>query len=173
VTSDDVLAFHDRLTVCVDAGVPVPVTVSVVVLGCALLVNVSVALTAPATCGLKVTVNGVVWPAGMVTGSASPLTLNTELFELTAVTVTFAPVAIRLPEAVPLLPATTLPRFRVVGLTVNCPVAAVPVPDNVIVKVGLDAVEVMVTVPLALCPAPNVNGVLIPLRLKPVPEIVA
>jgi len=86
----------------------------------------------------------------MVTGSESPLTLNTELFELTAVIVTFAPVAERLPEAVPLLPTATLPRFSVVGLTVNCPVAAVPVPDNAIVKFGLDAVEVMVTVPLAL-----------------------
>ena len=103
----------------------------------------------------------------MVTGSESPLTLNTELFELTAVTVTFAPVADRLPEAAPLLPAATLPRLSGVGLPINCPTAAVPVPDNVqhsrvvlraavpvpdnaIVKFGLDAVEVMVTVPLAL-----------------------
>jgi hypothetical protein len=51
------------------------------------------------------------------------------------------------------------------------------------VRVGLDAVEVMVTVPLALpadrganatlklalCPAVKVTGVVIPLRLNPVP----
>jgi hypothetical protein len=53
----DVLAFHDRFTVCVGAGVAVPVSVSVVVAGLALLVKVSVPLAAPDTCGLKVTVN--------------------------------------------------------------------------------------------------------------------
>jgi hypothetical protein len=55
------------------------------------------------------------------------------------------------------------------------------------VRVGLDAVEVMVTLPLALAaerganltvkvalwPAVRVNGVVIPLRLKPVPLIEA
>ena len=55
---DEVLALHDKLTVCVGAGMPVPVTVSVEVEGCALLVKVSVALTAPAVWGLKVTENG-------------------------------------------------------------------------------------------------------------------
>jgi hypothetical protein len=42
-----VLAFHERFTVCVGAGVPVPVKVSTVVEDWALLVKVSVALTAP------------------------------------------------------------------------------------------------------------------------------
>jgi hypothetical protein len=32
-TSDEVLAFHDKLTVCGGGGVPVPVSVSVVVEG--------------------------------------------------------------------------------------------------------------------------------------------
>ena len=58
-----------------------------------MLVNVSVALAAPETCGLKVTVNEALWPAGMVTGRGRPPRLNTELFELAAVTVTFAPLA--------------------------------------------------------------------------------
>ena len=53
--------------------------------------KVSVALTAPATWGLKVTVYGVLCPAGIVTGSDSPPTLKTELFDVAAVTVTFAP----------------------------------------------------------------------------------
>lgn len=147
--------------------------------------KVSVALTAAETCGLKVTVNEVLWPAGMVTGSARPPTLNTELFELTAVTVTFAPLAVRFPDAVPLVPTTTLPRPRVVGETVSWPVAATPVPDSGIVSVGWDAFEVMVTLPLALaavcganatvkfalCPAVSVKGAVIPVKLNPVPLI--
>lgn len=100
----DVLAFHDRFTLCVDAAVPVPVTVSVVVEGCALLVNVSVPLTDPVVEGLKVTVNVALFPARIVTGRDKPLILNTELFELAAVTVTFAPLAVKVPEAVPLDP---------------------------------------------------------------------
>jgi hypothetical protein len=152
-----------------------------------LLVKVSVALTAPDVRGLKVTVNEVLWPAGIVAGSERPPRLNTELFELTAVTVTFAPLAVRVPDAVPLLPTTTLPRARVVGLTVSCPAAAVPVPDNGMVRVGLDAFEVMVTLPLALAadsganltlkvalwPAVRVTGTVIPLRLNPVPLMLA
>jgi hypothetical protein len=115
-----------------------------------LLVKVSVALAAADTCGLKVTVNEALWPAGMVTGSERPPTLNTELFEFAAVTVTFAPLAVRLPDAVPLVPTTTMPRPSVVGVTANCPVAPVPVPDSAIVSVGLEAVEVIVTLPLTL-----------------------
>ena len=150
-----------------------------------MLVKVSVALAAADTCGLKVTVNEALWPAGMVTGSERPPTLNTELFELAAVTVTFAPLAVRLPDAVPLVPTTTLPRPSVLGVTVSCPAAAVPVPDSGIVSVGLEAFEVMVTLPLALvadcganvtvkfalCPAVSVSGAVIPLKLNPVPLI--
>jgi hypothetical protein len=57
------------------------------------------------------------------------------------------------------------------------------VPESAIVNVGLDAVDVIVTLPLtatadwganvtlkfALCPAVSVNGVVIPLTLNPVP----
>jgi len=150
-----------------------------------LLVNVSVALAAPDTSGLKVTVNEALCPAGMVTGRARPPTLNTELFELAAVTVTFAPLAVRLPDAVPLVPTTTLPKARVVGVTESCPAAVAPVPDSGIVSVGLEAFEVMVTLPLALvadcganvtvklalCPALSVSGAVIPFRLNPVPLI--
>ena len=150
-----------------------------------MLVKVSVAFAAPDTCGLKVTINEALCPAGIVTGSERPPTLNTELLELAAVTVTFAPLAVRLPDAVPLVPTTTLPRPRVVGETVSCPAAAVPVPDTGIVSVGLDAVEVIVTLPLtlpadagvnvtvkvALWPAVSVSGAVIPFRLYPVPLI--
>src|SRR5271165_2817568 len=147
---DDVLALHDRFTECVGAGVPVPVSVSIVVDGLALLVNVSEALAEPVVCGLKVTVKGALWPAGMVTGSDNPPTLNAELFVLAPVKVTLAPLAVILPDPLPLVPTTTLPRARLVGDTVSCPAAAVPVPDSAMVSVGFDASEVMVTVPLAL-----------------------
>jgi hypothetical protein len=182
-----VLAFQVRLTECVGAGVPVPVSVSVVVDGWALLVNVNVALTAPVTLGLNVTVNGTLWPTVIVTGSDNPPTLNTELFVLAAVTVTLAPLAVRLPDPVPLVPTTTLPMPRVPGATVSWPAAEVPVPDSGIVKVGLDAVDVIVTLPLAapavsganetlklaLCPDVNVTGTVIPLSVNPVPLMLA
>jgi len=55
---DEVLAFQDKSTLWLEAAVPVPVRLSVVVEGCALLVTVSVALAAPAIVGLKVMSNG-------------------------------------------------------------------------------------------------------------------
>ena len=109
--------------------------------------------------------------------------MKTELSVVAAVTVTFAPVAVRLPEAVPLLPTTTLPRSSVAGATLSWPTADVPAPDSGIVKVESLAVEVIVTFPLALpeefgvnltvkvvlCPPASVKGVLIPLRANPAP----
>ena len=136
------------------------------------------ALTAPDVAGLKVTVNGTLWPAGMVTGRDRPPTLNTELFVLAAVTVTLAPLAVRLPVAVPLVPSTTLPSPIVVGVTASCPFdTAIPEPDSGNVNVGFGASDVMVTVPLAfpvvcgakvtvnvvLWVALSVNGAVIPL----------
>jgi hypothetical protein len=81
-----------------------------------------------------------------------------------------------------LLPTVTLPKFRLAGFDPKAP-NVVPVPDNGMVKVGLDAVEVIVrlpvtlpadvglnvTVKVALCPAVRVTGAVIPLRLNPVP----
>jgi hypothetical protein len=156
-----------------------------VAVGWALLAKVSVALAAPDDWGLKMTVKEALWPAGMVTGSERPLMLNAELLELAAVTVTLVPLTIRLADAVPLVPTTTLPKTRVVGVIVSCPAAAVPVPDNGIVSVGLVAFEVTVRLPLAvaadcgvnvtlkaaLCPAVSVTGAVIPLTVNPVPLI--
>ena len=83
-----------------------------------------------------------------------------------------------------MLPSCTLPKPRLVGFELSDP-GAVPVPESGMVRVGLDAVEVMVMLPLALvadcgvkvtvkvalCPAVNVTGAVIPLRLNPVPVI--
>lgn len=59
---EEVLAFHTRST----TWVPVPVKASVVVFGCALLVNVSVAVALPGTVGLNVMVKGTLCPAAIV-----------------------------------------------------------------------------------------------------------
>ena len=181
----EVLAVHDKPTVCTGAGVPVAVAVSVVVVVCALLVNVNVAVSEPATSGLYVIVNAVLFPAAMVAGSDRPLMTKRELLEVAPVTVTFAPLAVRVPDAVPLVPTTTLPTATGDGDTFNCPAAAAPVPLSATVRVGLDPSEVTVTVPLAavaVCgakvtvnvaawPAPMVTGAVIPLKVKSVPAM--
>lgn len=113
----EVLAFQDSATECVDAATPVPLSVSVIEEGCALLVNVSVAVAAPAVVGLKVMVKFVLCPALIVCGSENPLIVKAELFVLAAVTVTLAPLAVSVPVAVPLEPTVTLPRGSVVGDT--------------------------------------------------------
>ena len=102
-----------------------------------MLVNESVALVEPVALGLKLTVNGTLWPAGIVTGRDNPLTLNPVLLVLSLLMVTLAPEALRNPDALLLLPTTTLPKLSDVGLTVSCPTGDVPVPltDSVVVGV--------------------------------------
>jgi hypothetical protein len=181
----DELPVQDRFTEYTGAGVPVPVRAAVRVGVCPLLVIVKVPLAAPVAVGLKVTVNGTLWPAAIVEGRDNPLMVNTALFEVAAVTVTLAPLAVRVPDAVPLVPTTTLPRAKLVAERVSCPVAAVPVPDRAIVSAGLEALEVTVTVPVALpavvgvkvtlkvalWPEVSVTGAVMPLIVKPVPLI--
>ena len=136
------LALHDRLTECTDAAVPVPVMVSTVVEDWALLVKEIAAVAAPVAFGLNVTVNAVLFPAWMVTGSDSPPTVNAELLLVTAVTVTLDPLAVSVPDAVPLSSTTTLPSARVAGLTPSVPaVADVPIPESGSVTVEFEAVE--------------------------------
>jgi hypothetical protein len=148
--SGDVLASHDKLTEYVGAAAPVPVKASVVVEVWALLIKPSVALAAPVASGVKVTVNGTLWPAGIVTGSDNPLTLNAELFVLAAVTVTLAPLAVKLPDAVPLVPTTTLPTGSGFGVALSIPAeAAVPVPVTVCVVVEVWALLIKLNVALA------------------------
>ena len=119
-----------------------------------------------------------------MTGRESPLITNWELLELAADTVTLAPLAVNVPEPVPLVPTSTLPRLSVVGLALSVP-AVWPVPDRGMVSVGFEAFEVTVTLPLADpvavganltesvadCPADNVIGLVMPLTLNPVPVV--
>ena len=83
-----------------------------------------------------------------------------------------------------LFPTVTVPKLRLVGLAPRVP-GVTPVPDNGMVRVGFEALDVMVRLPLAppaddgvnetlkvaLCPAVRVTGAVIPLKLNPEPLI--
>jgi hypothetical protein len=70
------------------------------------------------------------------------------LVRLADVTVTEAPLAVRLPLSAELDPTATLPKLRLVGDTANWP-AAVPVPESAIVSGELDAFDTTDRLPLA------------------------
>jgi hypothetical protein len=57
-------------------------------------------------------------------------------------------VLVTVSDADRLLPTVTLPKARLLGLDPSAP-GAIPVPDKGMVKVGLGAFEVIVTLPLA------------------------
>jgi len=83
-------------------------------------------------------------------------------------------------------PTVTLPKLMLLELSPKTPGDA-PVPETAIVNVGFEPSEVMVTIPaklatdcgakltlkVVLCAAFRVRGVVIPLRVKPVPLILA
>src|ERR1700722_11364339 len=85
----------------------------------------------------------------MVAGSEIPESTNSALLRVAAVTVTDAPLAIRLPPREELDPTVTLPKLRLVGDTANWPVA-VPVPERAIVSGELDAFDPPDRFPLAV-----------------------
>lgn len=93
-----------------------------------------------------------------------------------------APLLVTVSDSDWLLPIVTLPKVSVVGFGTSVP-GATPVPNKPIASEEFVAFDVMVNVPLAvaadaganatlkvaLCPAVSVTGVVIPLRVKPVP----
>ena len=98
------------------------------------------------------------------------------------------PVLVTVAESDWLVPTVVFPKLRLVGLEPRVPTGmAVPVPESEIVNDGLDAFEVIVTLPVALlvfvganftvsavlCPALRVSGVVIPLNVNPVPLMAA
>jgi hypothetical protein len=170
------------------AGIAVPIRFTPVGAFVALLANEAVVDAVPLAVGVNVTVYVALLPAGIVTGNESPLIVNSEPTTLTDETVTLAVAAVSCPVAVPLVPTTTLPGIvTVVGFAVSVPAAATAVPVSGIDKLGFEAFDVTVTVPLnvpvdvgakvtvndVLCPGVNVTGGVIPVMLKPVPAAVA
>lgn len=85
----------------------------------------------------------------MVAGSEIPESTNSALLRLSEVTVTDAPLAIRLPPSDELDPTVTLPKLRLVGDTANWPVT-VPVPERAILMGELDAFDTTDRFPLAV-----------------------
>lgn len=122
-------------------------------------------------------------PAPNVTGVVTPLKLNPVPVTATCEIVTLAPpVFVTDSSREELLPTVMVPKLRLVGLEARSP-AETPVPESGISRDGLEALDVTVTVPLALlaevgvnttwklvfCPAASVTGVVTPLKLNPVP----
>jgi len=180
-----VLATHVNWTEYTGAAVPVPVRVATAGELEALLANDAVAEAAPVAVGVNVTVNDSGWLVVTVTGNERPLIENSDGFVppmVTEETVTLAPLAVKVPVCVPLVPSTTLPTL--IGLlTANVPCAPTAEPLRRILKLGFSAFEETVTSPVklpedcgakvtlngTLCPDPSVTGKVIPETLNPVP----
>lgn len=64
----------------------------------ALLAKETAPAAAPLACGVNATVNCTLLPAAIVSGKDSPLRVNSELLISADVTVTLAPVALRVAE---------------------------------------------------------------------------
>src|SRR5882724_11691105 len=149
ITPGDWLAVQDRSTLCDWGAWPVPVSVSTVGEFEALLKKVRLPLAAPLAFGVKVTVKEADCPAAMVFGNVIPESTNSLLLLLPEVTVTDAPVAVRLPGSGTPTPTVTLPKLNVVGETESWPGAA-PVPVSPTLRVEFDASERIARFPLTV-----------------------
>jgi hypothetical protein len=181
----DVLAFHDKSTVCWMVA-PEPLAVSEA--NVELLVKKEMLAEAiPVAVGANVTLKGRLWPAASVTGKVNSPRVNAELLELLEDTVTLPPPAVKLPDWVCVVPIVTLPKLMVPGVMPNVPLEVVPLPVKDTPTDGSDALElresvalavpvvdgVKVTERLVLPPAAKVYGKVRPLTLKAVSLTVA
>lgn len=108
-----------------------------------------------------------------------PLTTNSVLEIVADDIVTEEPLALNVPFKDALIPVVTLPKFSVVGDTVNCPAVA-PVPDRLMFICEFDAFDRIASVPeivpdavgenttpnVRLCPTASVAGKFNPLTAK-------
>jgi len=181
--------------------VPVPVKLATLGVFEALLANEAMADAAPEAPGINVKVNGTGWLVVTVTGKLTPLIENSEGLappKVTEDTVTLAPLAVRVPVAVPLVPTTVLPT-AMLGLTLRVPMGAgvgvgvgvgagvgvgvpvVPVPVRGTVSATPETNRLPPTVPaewgvkltinVTLCPAFRVKGNEAPLTENPLPVV--
>ena len=183
-----IIAFDSvTVTLATGTGVPVPPNESTAVESEALLPNEAVAKAVPVACGVNLTINGTLWPAGIVVGNETPLRVNSELLRLTEETVTLAPLALSVAGRLVLDPTATFPKVRLAGFTANWPVpvpeARVAMPESGMFKVALEAEERIARFPPAFpadcgakvtfkfrcSPAARVTGRSRPLTLNPVP----
>jgi len=93
----------------------------------------------------------VLWPAASVNEELIPLRVNPAPLILTFETDTLVPpVFVIVPVRDWFDPTVTLPKLRAAGLELIWPAVAIPVPDREMARVGFDALDVTVTVPLEL-----------------------
>src|SRR5689334_12211707 len=129
MTPCEILAVHERLTLCCAGGTPVPVSDSTVGELEASLRKVMLPDTTPFPDGVNFTVNCTCWPAGIVTGKLIPLSEKAEPLTVPDDTVTSATVAFKVPVRCACVPTVTFPKSMLVGTTLNCPCGGgVPVP---------------------------------------------
>jgi hypothetical protein len=136
--------------------VPLPLSDSTVGALEALLANVRLAEAGPEACGENLTVKEAEFPDARVTGKEIPLNVNSVLLMLADATVTEPPLAVSVPLWVRLLPTVTLPKFIALGATDSWP-GVTPVPLNEIERFGLEPLEAIASVPLAVPPAVGVK----------------
>ena len=136
-----------------------------------MLAKERLAFAVPEVWGKKVTVNGTDWPAARVMGNEIPLRTNSALVLVPEEMVTDEPVALSMPGKDAGDPVLTLPKFKAVGESVNCP-GVLPFPDRAMLSCGFDALERIARFPeiepetvgtkttlnVRLCPAPRVVG---------------
>ena len=135
---------------CPAVAVPVPERGMVSVGFEALDVTVIAPVAVPVEAGANWTVKAVLWPAPRVNEELMPLSVNPVPLTLTFETATLVPpVFVIVPDKVWFEPTVTLPKLSELGLELSCPGVAVPVPDSEMVRVGFEAFEVSVSVPLA------------------------
>ena len=109
----------------------------------------SVALTAPADDGLKVTVKVMLPLAVRVAGKVRPLTEKLAFETLAAEILTVVPpVLVTVSDRPLVLPTATLPKERLAGLAASAP-PVTPVPESATFNGELDASDTSVSVPLA------------------------
>jgi hypothetical protein len=171
------------------AWIPVPVRVIVAGELVALLSTETVPVKLLALVGEKAIDNGTACPAVSVEGGALPVVLkpppDTVIWAMFTLEL---PVLVSVAVCIPGVPPTaTFPKFRLVGVTDSWSVAAVPVPLKEITAgefVASLASETLpealpacwganLTVNVAVWPADSVTGVVMPLIVKPEPEIEA
>lgn len=149
----------------------------------ALDVTVTLPVALLAEVGVNTTWKVVFCPAPSVTGVVTPLKVNpVPVTPICEIVTLLPPVFVTVSRSDELFPTVTVPKLRVVGLEARSP-AVTPVPESGIFSEGFDALDVTTTLPLPLpavvgvnttwkvvfCPAPNVTGVVTPLKVNPVP----
>jgi hypothetical protein len=152
----------------------------------ALLAIARLPVRVPLPWGAKLTLKLVLWPAVSVRGRLSPLIANADPVTVACEIVTLEPPElVSVPDRLLLLPACTVPKFRLAGLATIVP-AETPVPESGRLSDEFDPLLAMAmppvanpvawgvkeTVRLVLWPGDRFIGRAGPFRLKPFPVAV-